>query len=358
METVKNELVDPKLYGLEEIKASELTTGLNVVLIERETLIEAYKDVISLEITEENLNTFKELRLMIVKNRTQGINKWHKSSKEFFLAGGRFVDAIKNKENAINEEMESKLLAAEKHFENLEKERVEKLQKERVSLVSEYIEDAHLVNLSSMEADVWESYLSTKKKAYLDAKQAELDAEKERLAKEKAEQEAIEKQRLENAKLKKEADKREKEILAERKAQADLLAKQKAESEAKELATKKENERLAKIETDKRNKIESERLAKEKKAKETYEAKIKKQEEELKAIKDAELKAKKDAELKAIQEKKDAELKAKAPIKKQLNDWVNDFNIENINIENEKKDLIISKFESFKKWAKKQIETI
>jgi len=90
------EKVDPKVYGLEEVKANELTKGLDVAISERDVLIEAYKDVISLEINEENLETFKSLRLQIVKNRTQGINKWHTASKSFFLAGGRFVDAIKN----------------------------------------------------------------------------------------------------------------------------------------------------------------------------------------------------------------------------------------------------------------------
>jgi len=330
------EKVDPKVYGLEEVKANELTKGLDVAISERDVLIEAYKDVISLEINEENLETFKSLRLQIVKNRTQGINKWHTASKSFFLAGGRFVDAIKNKEILINEQMEAKLLEAEKHFENLEKERIDKLQKERVALLSEFLEDASERNLASMEQDVWDSFLATKNKAYLDRIAKEEAEEQDRIAKEKAEKEAIEKQRLDNLRLQKEAEKREKEIEAER----------------------KENLRIAKIESDKRDKIEAERLAKLKIEKDIYEAKIKKQEDELKAIKDAELKAIKDAELKLIEEQKEAEKREKAPIKKQLSIWVDSFSIPEIKAENEKKKLILEKFESFKNWAKKEINNI
>jgi len=97
--------VNPTEFGLEPIKAQEMVSGLNTVIAEREVLKNAYIDVIGLEITSENLSTFKELRLKIVKNRTQGIEKWHKTNKAFYLAGGRFVDAIKNKEIAENERM-------------------------------------------------------------------------------------------------------------------------------------------------------------------------------------------------------------------------------------------------------------
>ena len=173
-------------FGLEVTKGKELTSGLDVVRAEKELLKEEFKVVSKLEITELNIPKFRELRLRISKNRTQGVNKWHKVNKQFFLTGGKFVDAIKNKENSENEEMESKLLDAEKHFENLEGERTAKLQKERVALLSEYVEDASERDLSSMESDVWESYLSTKKQAHIDFLAAELQAEKERVAKEKA----------------------------------------------------------------------------------------------------------------------------------------------------------------------------
>lgn len=220
---MKDEIIKAEDYGLEVAKANELTVGLKVVRDERKLLIKEFEEVSKLELTQENLPKFKELRLKIVKNRTQGTNKWHKTNKEFFLTGGKFVDAIKNRENNINEQMEEKLMDAENHFENLEKERIFKIQSKRVSLLSEFIDDASERNLSSMDDEVWDAYLYTKKKTYLDNIQAELDAEKERQEKIKAEEKEQKRIRKENEKLKKEAEK---------------------------------SERLAKIETKKREKVE------------------------------------------------------------------------------------------------------
>ncbi|MFA8451801.1 MAG: hypothetical protein ACEPOW_13990 [Bacteroidales bacterium] len=235
---MKAEIIKAEDYGLETSKANELTVGLKVVKAERELLIKEFEEVSKLELIEENLPKFKELRLRIVKNRTQGINKWHKANKEFFLTGGKFVDAIKNKEIDINNQMEEKLMSAEKHFENLEKERITKLQAERVGLLSEFVEDANERDLASMENDVWESYLATKKQAHLDKIQAELDAEKERQAKIKAEKEEQKRIRKENARLKAEAEEREKlakiEVDKRAKLQAELKAKEEAERKAKE----------------------------------------------------------------------------------------------------------------------------
>jgi len=163
---MNNEIVqvNPKEFGLEETQANDLTKGLDTILKEREVLIEAYEDVMLLEITRENSATFKSLRLQISKNRTTGIEVWRTTNKAYFLAGGNFVQAISNKEQAENKRMEANLLEAEKHYENLEKKRIEDLQAERVELISPYLEDANERDLSGMESDIWEVYLDTKKK--------------------------------------------------------------------------------------------------------------------------------------------------------------------------------------------------
>ena len=49
---------------------------------------------------------------------------------------------------------------------------------------------------------------------------------------------------------------------------------------------------------------------------------------------------------------------AKAPIKNQMSVWVDGFSLNEINIENEKKDFIIEKFLAFKRWAQKEIESM
>jgi len=65
------EEVKPELFGLEVVKAQEMTNGLSTTLAEREVLKKSYVEVIELEITPETLPTFKELRLKIVKNRVR-----------------------------------------------------------------------------------------------------------------------------------------------------------------------------------------------------------------------------------------------------------------------------------------------
>jgi hypothetical protein len=79
------ELVKPQEYGIEEKTANELKEGLSVTLKERELLIQEFETVSKLEINEETIPKFRELRLAIQKNRTQGIDKWHKTGKEYFL---------------------------------------------------------------------------------------------------------------------------------------------------------------------------------------------------------------------------------------------------------------------------------
>lgn len=405
METNKNvQLVNPQEFGLEAEKANEMVSNLKSTIAEREVLQNAYIDVIDLEVTKENIPTFKELRLKLVKNRTT-IEKWHKSNKAFFLAGGRYVDAIRNKEILVNQEMESKLMDAEKHFENLERERLTQLQNKRVEQLSKYVEDANERDLSSMEDDVWEAYLSAKKKAYEDRIEAERKAEAERLENEildkiaqdrrfeiapyaqfnegnhdlrsmtnedysnllkylkdaknlyEAEQEKI---RLENERLKKEAEAKELEAKKERqrieneraaeaKKQAEILAKQKAEAE-----------RLAKLEAEKAEKLRKEQeaiLIKERQDRAKLEA-------DLKSKRNAEI----EAENKRIEAEKlaklEAEKLAKAPDKEKLKIWIESMTIKPIGAEKMNKESIIlanevfSKFESFKRWAKKEVESL
>jgi colicin import membrane protein len=306
---MKVEIIKAEDYGLETEKAEELTVGLKVVKAERELLVKEFEEVSKLELIQENLPKFKALRLKIVKNRTQGINKWHKTNKEFFLTGGKFVDAIKNKENAINEQMEEKLINAEKHFENLEKERIAKLQDERVFLLSEFVEDASERDLASMENDVWESYLATKKQSHLDKIQAELDAEKERQAKIKAEKEEQERIRKENAKLKAEAEERERlaKIESEKRAKAEAERKAKEDAERK-IREEKERKERAEYET----KLKAEREAKEK---------VEREERQKREKLEAELKSKKEAEQKA---KDEEEFRIQAELNKGDNAKVKD----------------------------------
>lgn len=252
--------INPETFGLEPIKAKEMVSGLTTAIAERSVLRDAYLDVIELPINAETLPIFKELRLKIVKNRTQGIEKWHKTNKAFYLAGGRFVDAIKNKEVLVNEEMEVKLLEGEKYFENLEKEAKRVLNLERIERIKLYVEDAYAMDFSEMNDYDFDDFVLGKKTRF-ENEQKEHEAEALRIENERLEE--IERQKeiqAENERLKKELEKAE----VERKIEADNQAKiqAKIEAEIKRLndeKTKAENERLAKIEAER---LEAEQLAK------------------------------------------------------------------------------------------------
>jgi colicin import membrane protein len=339
--------ISPTEFGIEETKATELTSGLKTILAEREVLKDAYNDVITLEITEENLPMFKTLRLKIRDNRTKGIEVWHKNNKAFFLAGGRFVDAIKNKEVSENEAMETKLEAAEKHFENLEKERIKALHKVRVERLLPFGYDIGNVDFGMMDENMFNAILVGAEKTHNDRVEAEKKAEAERLEAARLEAERIEAQRLENERLKAEAAEKEKQLEKER-AEA---AKREAELQAKADAERAEAKRLADIEAKKqadllaKQKAEADRLA-----------------AELKAKADAEAKAKAEAEAAEKKRLADEAKAAKAPDKKKLAVMVEALKLPTVDLkENDAKalhNLIEQKFEGFKKWANEQINNL
>lgn len=313
-----------ELFGIEPAKAKEMVGGLDSTLADREVLKNAYIDVIELDITSENLAIFKELRLKLVKNRTS-IETWHKNNKAFYLAGGRFVDAIKNKEIEVNKEMESKLLEGEKFFENQEKEKARLLNEERIEKLKPYIEDVSGLNFSEFDDESFDDYVLGKKTRFENEakakKEAEAKAESERLA-EIERQKAIE---IENAKLKAEAEAKEKALEKER-------AEAKEKQDAIELKAKQEREKAEaerKIEADKKD-------------------------AEIKRLKDE----KEKSENERIAKEKEAKELAKAPVKKQLSVWVNSFELPNTEVENELSKEIKDKFEAFKKWSLTQINNL
>jgi hypothetical protein len=85
--------------------------------------------------------------------------------KPFFFAAGKFVDAWKNKETAPVEQMEEKLSEIEKYFENLEKERIAKLESDRLELTKQYTEHPEF-GLGQMAENVFNLYLIGLKVAY------------------------------------------------------------------------------------------------------------------------------------------------------------------------------------------------
>lgn len=347
--------INPSEFGLEETQAATITAGLTQIISEREILAANYAETIKLELIEANIPKFKELRRKIADNRTKGIEKWHKTNKEFYLRGGQFVDAIKRKESAENERMEANLLECEKHFENLEKARLEALQQERAIQLEAYeVENLQQMDLKIMSEDVFSAFLSVSKEKYLAKKEAERVAEEKRLAEIEAEKQRIEAQRIENERLKAEAEEREKKIEEERKEAQRLLDIEKAKAEKARIEAE-EKAKADQAKRDEENRIERERQDAILKAEREEKSKL---EAELKAKAEKEESERKQREADELKAKKEAEKLAKAPIKKQLNVWVGSFNLPEITAEHEAVNDIKAKFAEFKDWATKQVENI
>jgi hypothetical protein len=161
------QIINPNEFGIEEKKANELYGNLPQLKTERDELEAQFNEVIKMDIeAPETWKKARKLRLLIQKNRTKGINVWHKTTKDFFLKGGQFVDAIKRKEVAVNERMERDLEQIEKHEEILRQKKISELQEKRVKELLPYFENAEEISLGEMESDVWQAYYVAKKKAY------------------------------------------------------------------------------------------------------------------------------------------------------------------------------------------------
>ena len=227
----------------------------------------------------EQVQEMKEARAirLELKNIRVNAEKVRVEHKEFFLRGGKAIDGIANVLKALIVPLEEHLDKQENFVERLEEERKERVNAERVAELQPYVIDITVYNLKDMTDGAFDVLLKTSKTAFESIKDAEKKAEEERIAKEKAEKEEQERIRKENEKLQKEAEAREKAFAKERaKAEAErkvIEEKERKEREAREkaeaqLKAKQEEEMRAKIEkeqAEKRGKEESEKLAKQEK---------------------------------------------------------------------------------------------
>ena len=194
-------VIDHKEYGLEERKALDISAMFKPMLDKMVELEEEFNTVQKLDISPETCKAAKDLRLKYVKVRT-GTAAIHKDLKQFYLQGGRFVDGWKNAQLMASQGIEEKLKAIEEHYERIEAERITVLHEERLSELMKYDVEAFPENLGAMEEEVWINYLTGTKVAFEKKKEAEEQAEKDRIEREKAEAEEQERVRKENEKLK------------------------------------------------------------------------------------------------------------------------------------------------------------
>jgi colicin import membrane protein len=341
---MKNELITtaPELKGIEKSKAEQIKATFEPMAKMLSEFEQAYDQVIAEsqeEITKEITQKAKRLRLDIGKVRIE-TGKIKDREKAEYLRASNAIQGVHNILVWAVAEKEEKLKEIENHFELQEQKRLEALQSERADNLSPYVEDAHERKLSDMDQDVWEAYFSTKKKEHEDRIEAEKKAEAERIAREKAEAKDRERLHKENERLKKEAETKAKAD----KIEADKRAKIEADRIVKEKQEQEERDRLAKIEADKT-------------------ASILKAAQDRQDTLESELKAKKEAERKE-NERIESERKAreKAPDKQKLLTFLNDLSIEVPSCQSDDAKLIArdinEKFIGFKKWAKTEIEKL
>lgn len=202
--------------------------------------------------------------------------------------------------------------------------------------------DIQRVEYENMSDETFTAFVAGIEKTITDRIEAARISEEQRLEAIRIENERIEAQRIENERLKAEAAEREAQHQKEREAaqESQRLAKIEADK------VLEEQRKAAKAEADKQAAI----LAQQKAENDRIAA-------ELKAKQDQEAKAKKEREAAVLTAKKEADKLAKAPIKKQLQAWVNGITIGQIP-EHDKAFLIQQKFEGFKVWALNEIESL
>lgn len=128
-------------YGIESEKIKDLIGNLPQIHSERDELVKQYDEIIKMDIEDAKTSKLaKELRIKIKDNRTKGIVAWHKSTKDYFLKGGQFVDSIKRKEEAINTRMEEALEEIEKYTEIKKAKEKKILEDARMEQLKPYIE--------------------------------------------------------------------------------------------------------------------------------------------------------------------------------------------------------------------------
>lgn len=317
---MSEKLINPTEFGLTENEAVIVEKEFTPVVVEREALATIYANIITQEITPELVKEAKELRLKLVKVRTS-TDKIHKTQKAFYLAGGKFVDAWKNKNNTIVEQMESKLSEIENYYIEIERKRIEALKIERIEKLKEVCENTELYVVEAMSEEAFTKLingLKLAKEAELKSiEDARIEAEKQRIEAERVEAERKEKERIENERIREEnerlrleaeekekaakieREKIEKEREEERKKQAKILKKQQEEAEK---LRKIEADKQAKIQADLKAKMDAEKIEREKIEKELADKKAteeKAAKEKLQAEKKAALAPDKD-KLKAL----------------------------------------------------------
>jgi hypothetical protein len=200
-------------------------------------VVKNINDIMSMQLADTGRKNVKNARLAAEKIFDAKRDEVQQKKSEFDLEDKLWLKA-KQTAQILFRDIETTFEWKARFRERFEAEQKELTTQLRIEKVDRFTNDINHIALENMSDQIFDMFLSGIEKEYNDRIIAERKAEEDRLAKEKAE--AEERQRLENIRLKKEAEEREKQAGIERKEQAAALAyqKQEAEKERNELLEK------------------------------------------------------------------------------------------------------------------------
>lgn len=159
--------VKPQEYNLQPQEAENVLTAFAPKAIEFNALLQQYTPLLTMDI-EEALEPAKELKKKLIEFEKE-VNKLHKTHKEFSLNYGRFVDSNKNIYSVT--EYKKKLDEIIKHEELQRKAKEKEVSDARHLELSQYMNDTSHIDLGTMQEEIYQAFLSTKKKEFEDAEQ-------------------------------------------------------------------------------------------------------------------------------------------------------------------------------------------
>jgi len=198
-----------------------------------------------------------------IRSRKDAIKK---EQKDHYLKVGRFIDALSNTVEGMITLTQDEAKEHAKYFDNLEKQRIEKLKQDRIELISPYME-SHPVGLELLNEETFQIMLSGAKATHAQKLEAIRIAEEQRIEKEKIEKLHHERREMmlpirqfwptedKNPDFGSMSQKDFKKFMADTKKASDLYNEEQARIKA-------ENERL-RAEAEERAKAEKERIARE-----------------------------------------------------------------------------------------------
>ncbi len=211
---MKNEIIKletPELKAIGKSKAEQIRNTFMPMAEMLSNFENRYRELMKIPIedmTTELCEEYKRFRLDVSKVRID-TGKAKDKAKEYLKLEDKAIMGVHNILVYSVREMEDKARDRENYFLIQEQKRLEKLQAERAAKLSVYIEDAHERDLSGMDDDVWKALFNTKVQEHKDRFKAEKKAEKDRIAKEKADKAERKRIKKEVERLKIEAELKE-----------------------------------------------------------------------------------------------------------------------------------------------------